>query len=451
MRRRLLLVPDGMADEPQEALGGRTPLEAADTPAMDALARGGVVGLVQTVPPGMPAGSDVANLSALGYDPRAVYTGRSPLEAASIGVELGPGDVAYRCNLVTIVDGVMKDHTAGQVSSAEGRRLVAALQAALGGGAFEFHPGVSYRNLMVWRGGAVVPCTPPHDILDRPVAGYLPGAAGEGPQAAVAAGAAADGEAARVAADGGAARATAVRDPAGAAAAELRELLVAAREVLAPLRPGTEIWLWGEGTTPRLPAFRELHGLSGAVVGAVDLVRGIGRCAGFTVLDVPGATGALDTDYGAKARVALEALEDHDFVWVHVEAPDEASHQGDLAEKIRAIERVDHEVLAPLLAAADPPAVMVLPDHHTPLRLRTHAAGPVPFVIAARLRSATADGTAAAGVGPAAALVPGDRRARLRRERSGTHRPHGRLGTGAHAAVPHGDRVSTVATRGPGA
>jgi len=281
--------------------------------------------------------------------------GRSPVEAASMRVELGPGDVAYRCNLVTIVDGVMKDHTAGQVSSGEGRRLVAALQAALGGGAFEFHPGVSYRNLMVWRGGAVVLCTPPHDILDRPVAAYLPGAAGGGTEAA-----------------------------------ELRELLVAAREVLAPLRPGTEIWLWGEGTTPRLPAFRELHGLSGAVVGAVDLVRGIGRCAGFTVLDVPGATGALDTDYGAKARAALAALEDHEFVWVHIEAPDEASHQGDLAEKIRAIERVDHEVLAPLLAAADPPAVMVLPDHHTPLRLRTHVADPVPFVIAAPPRPASA-------------------------------------------------------------
>jgi len=387
--RRVLLVPDGMADEPQAALGGRTPLEAAETPAMDALARGGTVGLVQTVPAGMPAGSDVANLSALGYDPRAVYTGRSPLEAASIGVELGPGDVAYRCNLVTIVDGVMTDHTAGQVSSGEGRRLVAALQAALGGGAFEFHPGVSYRNLMVWRGGAVVPCTPPHDILDRPVAGYLPGAAGEGGEAA---------------AGGG---------RAGAAAAELRRLLGAAREVLAPLRPGTEIWLWGEGTTPRLPAFRELHGLSGAVVGAVDLVRGIGRCAGLTVLDVPGATGDLDTDYGAKARAALAALDDHEFVWVHVEAPDEASHQGDLAEKIRAIERIDHEVLAPLLAAADPPAVMVLPDHHTPLRLRTHAAEPVPFVIAAPPRSADAgagaavDGAGTDAVGRAPGAVGG--------------------------------------------
>ncbi len=324
MRRRVLLVPDGMADEPQAELGGRTPLEAAHTPAMDDLARHGVVGLVQTIPSGLPAGSDVANLAALGYDPSKVFTGRSPLEAANIGVELGPDDVAYRCNFVTIADGVMKDHAAGHISTGEGRRLVAALQAALGGGAFEFHAGVSYRNLVVWRGGALVPCTPPHDILDQPVEGYLPGPL--------------DGE--PVAAD--------------APPAVLRALMARAREVLAPLRAGTEIWLWGEGTAPRLPRFRDLYGLSGAVVGAVDLVRGIGRCAGFDVLDVPGATGDLDTDYGAKARAALAALEDHEFVWVHVEAPDEASHMGSLPEKIRAIERVDREVLAPLLAAPAP-------------------------------------------------------------------------------------------------
>lgn len=375
MRRRLLLVPDGMADEPQDALDGRTPLEAADTPAMDALARGGTVGLVRTVPPGMPAGSDVANLSVLGYDPAAVYTGRAPLEAASIGVELRPGDVAYRCNLVTVVDGVMKDHTAGQISSLDGRRLVAALQAALGGDAFEFHAGVSYRNLMVWRGGVPVPCTPPHDILDRPVAGYLPGAA-----AAVT----------------------------GDAVATLRGLQAAAREVLAPLRPHTEIWLWGEGRAPRLPDFRALHGLTGAVVGAVDLVRGIGRCAGLTVFDVPGATGDLETDYGAKGRAALAALEDHDLVWVHVEAPDEASHRGDLVEKIRAIERVDREVLTPVLECADPPAVMVLPDHPTPLQLRTHTATPVPFVIGARSPSggAGAPGEGAGAPGAGAGMQP---------------------------------------------
>src|SRR5665647_35535 len=316
MRKRILLVPDGMADEPQAALGGRTPLEAADTPCMDGLARGGVVGLVRTIPEGMAAGSDVANLAVLGYDPAAVSSGRSPLEAASIGVELGPDDVSYRCNLVTVVDGVMKDNTAGSIGNDDAGRCVAALQAALGGGPFEFYSGVSYRNLLVWRGGELVPCTPPHDILDRPVAGYLPGTA------------------------------------AGAAGSAAAEVLVAlqhrADEVLAGVRPATSAWFWGEGRAPRMPRFSELYGLSGAVVGAVDLVRGIGRLAGLDVIDVPGATGDVDTDYGAKARAAVAALDDHDLVWVHVEAPDEAAHMGDLRAKVRAIERVDvhpHEVV----------------------------------------------------------------------------------------------------------
>jgi 2,3-bisphosphoglycerate-independent phosphoglycerate mutase len=349
LRRRLLLVPDGMADEPQAALGGRTPLEAAHTPFMDGLARGGVVGRARTVPEGMPAGSDVANLAVLGYDPAAVFTGRSPLEAASIGVTLGPHDVAYRLNFVTVSGGVMKDNTAGHIPDDESRRLVAALADALGGGPFEFHPGVSYRNLMVWRGGELVPCTPPHDILDRPVAGCLPGeAAGCG------------------GADG---------------ARALGDLLARADEVLAGLRPGTSAWFWGEGTAPRMPAFKDLYGLRGAVVAAVDLVRGIGRLAGMDVLDVPGATGGLDTDYGAKARAAIGALEDHDLVWVHVEAPDEAGHMGDLREKVRAIERVDAEVLGPIMQSDMHPAAMVLPDHYTPLATRTHSDPPVPFVV----------------------------------------------------------------------
>jgi len=349
MRKRVLLVPDGMADEAQAALGGRTPLEAAQTPVMDGLARGGIVGLVRTVPEGMPAGSDVANLAVLGYDPAAVFSGRSPLEAASIGVDLGPDDVSYRLNFVTVEDGVMKDHTAGHIPTGEARTCIDALEAELGGGPFEFHTGVSYRHLLVWRGGAVVPCTPPHDILGRPVVGHLPG---------VAAGSAADPSAAR-----------------------LDELLHRADEVLARVRPGTSAWLWGEGTRPRMPRFAELYGLSGAVVGAVDLVRGLGRLAGLDVIDVPGATGDLHTDYGAKARAAVAALADHDLVWVHVEAPDEAGHMGDLREKMRAIERVDAEVLAPILQAPERPAVMVLPDHLTPVRTQTHAVGPVPFVI----------------------------------------------------------------------
>ena len=350
MRKRVLLVPDGMADEPQAALGGRTPLEAAATPVMDGLARGGICGLAQTVPDGMPPGSDVANLAVLGYDPAAVFSGRSPLEAASLGVELGPDDVAYRLNLVTVAGGLMKDNTAGHIANDDARRCVEAVQAELGSDAYEFHVGVSYRHLFVWRGGAVVPCTPPHDILDQPVAGHLPG------------------EAAGVAG-------------AGSPAAELTALQGRASEVLERVRPGTSAWLWGEGTAPRISPFRDHFGLSGAVVGAVDLVRGIGRLAGLDVIDVPGATGGLDTDYGAKARAAIEALADHDLVWVHVESPDEAGHMGDLREKVRAIERVDAEVLAPIMACDARPGVLVVPDHLTPVRTRTHAAGPVPFAI----------------------------------------------------------------------
>jgi 2,3-bisphosphoglycerate-independent phosphoglycerate mutase len=345
--KRVLLVPDGMADEPRDELGGLTPIEAARTPHMDALARGGTLGLVNTVPEGMPPASDVANLSVLGYDPVSVYTGRSPLEAANIGVELGPDDVAYRLNFVTIHGGVMKDHAAGHIRTEESRRCIAALQAALGGGPFEFHTGVSYRNLMVWRGGALVPCTPPHNILERPVADYLPGVA-----------------------DG-------VGDE--PAAQTLSELQRRADEVLAGVRPGTSAWFWGEGRVPRMPSFAEQYGLSGAVVAAVDLIRGIGRYAGFEVLTVPGATGGFDTDYAAKARAAIDALERHDFVWVHVEAPDEAGHAGDLREKVTAIERVDELVLGPIIASPRRPSVLVLPDHFTLLRTRTHAGGPMPF------------------------------------------------------------------------
>jgi 2,3-bisphosphoglycerate-independent phosphoglycerate mutase len=347
--KRVLLVPDGMADEPLAELGGRTPLAVADTPAMDALARSGTVGLVRTVPPGMPPGSDVGNLSVLGYDAAVVYSGRSPLEAVNI-VDLGLDDVSYRCNLVTVAGGVMKDNTAGHIGNDEAHRCFAALSEGLDGDGFEFYAGVTYRGLLVWRGGELVACTPPHDILDQPVAGHLPGEeAGEA---------------------------------ASPAARRLAELQRRADEILAGVRPATMAWFWGEGRAPRMPRFADLYGLRGAVVGAVDLVRGIGRCAGFDVIDVPGATGDLDTDYGAKARAAAEALRDHDLVWVHVEAPDEAAHMGSLSEKIKAIERVDHEVLAPLVASALAPAVLVLPDHRTPLRTRTHDGSPVPFVFA---------------------------------------------------------------------
>jgi 2,3-bisphosphoglycerate-independent phosphoglycerate mutase len=365
-RPRVVLVPDGMADEPLDELDGRTPLQAAATPFMDGMARTGVVGLVRTIPEDMAPGSDVANLSVLGYEPAEVYSGRSPLEAASIGVALGPADVAYRCNFVTLADGVMRDNTAGHIPTEQADVLVRALQDAFRGSPFEFHTGVSYRNLMVWRGGDLVVCTPPHDVLDEPIAGHLPD---------------------------------------GAGGAALRDVMQGAHEVLGPLRPGTDVWLWGEGTAPRLPRFSELRGLRGAVIAAVDLIRGIGVYAGMDVLQVPGATGDLHTDYAAKGAAAAAALATYEFVFVHVEAPDEAAHEGSAAEKVRAIERIDAEVLAPLLAAPQRPGVMVLPDHPTLVRTRTHAGEPVPFVFATPGRSVS--GPAAAAFDEAAAAATG--------------------------------------------
>ena len=370
MPKRVLLVPDGMADEPQAALGGRTPLEAAHTPHFDALARGGVVGLVQTIPAGMPPGSDVGNLSVLGYDPAAVFSGRSPLEAVNI-VDLAPDDVSYRCNLVTVAGGVLTDNTAGHLSSDEAHACFAALKEALDDEDFTFYPGVTYRGLLVWRRGELVACTPPHDILDQPVAGRAPGeAAGDGDSTA---------------------------------AVKLAALQRRADEVLAGVRPATNAWFWGEGRRPKMPLFRDLYGLSGAVVGAVDLVHGIGRLAGLDVIDVPGATGDLDTDYVAKGRAAAAALEDHDLVWVHVEAPDEAAHMGDVGEKIRAIERIDADVLGRIQAVSPRPAVMVLPDHYTPCALRTHTSAPVPFAISESLPGSGGGGAMSFGEGEAAA------------------------------------------------
>jgi 2,3-bisphosphoglycerate-independent phosphoglycerate mutase len=364
MRPRVVLVPDGMADEPLAALGGRTPLQAAATPVMDAMAACGVVGLVRTVPEGMVPGSDVANLSVLGYDAAAVYSGRAPLEAAGIGVDLGPDDVAYRCNLVTIADGVMRDNTAGHVPDGQAAVLIDALAEAFAGSPFEFYAGVGYRHLLVWRGGELAACTPPHDILDRPTGPHL---------------------------------------PAGHAGPILRRIMQTAHEVLGTLRPGTDIWLWGEGRAPHMPRFADLYGLHGAAIGAVDLVRGLGVYAGLDVLDVPGATGGLDTDYAAKGRVAHDAVASHDFVYVHVEAPDEAAHMGSVEEKVRAIERIDADVLAPLWESDAGPAVLVLPDHATPIRTRTHAKSPVPFVYAVPHGSVAGPGSAAYDEAAAAA------------------------------------------------
>ena len=359
-RKFVILIGDGMSDWPVPALGGKTPLEAARKPNLDSMASEGAVGMVQVVPVEMYPGSDVSNLSILGYDPREVYTGRSPLEAASMGVELGEDDVAVRCNVVCLkhsgADSEMEDFSAGHIGTKEAAELLASLQALVDGKGVRFHPGVSYRHLMVWPGGndAVV-TTPPHDIHGKKITEYL---------------------------------------PKGDGAELLLELMEISRELFAdhPVNwkrvkagklPGNSIWLWGQGKAPKMSPFPERYGLSGSVVAAVDLIKGIGSYAGLRVVNVPGATGYTDTNFRGKGEFALRELAERDFVLIHVEAPDEAGHNGDAEEKVRAIERIDAEIVGPLLTSARNEGdlrMLVLPDHPTPVAIRTHSQEPVPFV-----------------------------------------------------------------------
>ena len=358
-----IVIPDGAADEPLESLGGKTPLQAARTPEMDAIAREGVLGRSKNVPDRFLPGSDVATLSLFGYDPEVVFTGRAPLEAAAAGVPLGPDDWAVRCNLMTIRDGRLSDFTAGHITSEEGRELMEALQRKLGRPDIEFFPGVSYRNLMIYRGtGRPSPfaddtaTTPPHDQPDQPAEDYL---------------------------------------PRGTGSELLRELIVEGAKVvrdhpvnLARLAkgkpPANAIWLWGQGKAPQLPSFQEIHGLRGAIISAVDLVRGVGLLAGWDRIDVPGATGYLDTDYAAKGAAGVAALDDHDLVCVHVEAPDEASHEGRAEAKVEALERIDREIVGPLRRAiADRGGrILVSPDHATLVRTKAHDRAWVPWAMA---------------------------------------------------------------------
>ncbi len=370
-----VLLGDGMADVAVEELGGATPLEAAATPAMDALAREGTLGLAKTVPEGMPAGSDVANLSAFGYDPRVCYTGRAPLEAAAMGVGLGPDDVAYRMNLVTLRVGVgevlLDDFSAGQISTPEARRIVETLSEELRDDGFEFYPGVSYRHLLVWRGGfGGARTTPPHDILGQPIQTYLP--QGEG--------------------------ADALLGIMTGSQILLKEHPVNRERRSRGKKEANSVWLWGQGRRPRMESFRERFGLSGAVVSAVDLLKGIARVCGLEALEVPGATGYLDTNYEGKVEAALDALRRSDFVFVHVEAPDEAGHSGRAADKVRAIADFDGRIVAPvragLEARGEPFVLLVMPDHPTPLHLRTHTSEPVPFALYRSDGAASVPGTA---------------------------------------------------------
>ncbi|MCH8844793.1 MAG: cofactor-independent phosphoglycerate mutase [SAR324 cluster bacterium] len=358
----VIIQGDGMGDVPLPELGGRTPLDAARTPNMDRIAARGRLGLIHTIPEGLPPGSDVGNLSLFGYDPRKYYTGRSPLEAAAMGIELGQDDVAFRLNLVTLsgqgADEVMDDFAGGHIDSAPAAELVQALSQEMGGGEFRFYPGLSYRHLMVWHGGTTeMQTTPPHDISGKPA----------GPC-----------------------------QPSGPGADRLREVMARSRQIFAGHPVNAKLrsaekktitlgWLWGQGRAPHMPTFRELYRLQGAAISAVDLVRGVATYAGFEIVHVPGATGFLDTDYRAKGEYALRALDGADLVFVHIEAPDEAGHMGDAAEKVKAIEAIDEQVIGPMLAGL--PAVgafkiVVTSDHATPVPLRTHVATPVPFAIA---------------------------------------------------------------------
>ncbi|RJQ42835.1 MAG: cofactor-independent phosphoglycerate mutase [Gaiellales bacterium] len=353
----IILIPDGAADLPRADLGGKTPLEAARTPNMDMLASKGSLGLVRTIPEGFSPGSDVANLCVLGYDPHAYYTGRAPLEAASIGIDLAGGQVAFRCNLVSVVNGVMNDFTAGHIGTREADQLIGSLQGALGDDETSFHTGLSYRHITVTRGrGLAAECTPPHDITGQTIADHLP--QGE------------DSDYVRDLMD----RSVAVLAGHPVNQARLKQGKAAA----------DMIWLWGQGTAPSMPTLEESFGITGAVITAVDLVKGLGSYAGLEVVDVPGATGFLDTNFRGKAQYALEALERHDFVYIHVEAPDEASHMGDTAAKIKALEQIDGELLNPLLAGLESIGeyrLLVLPDHATPLETMTHSDSPVPFIL----------------------------------------------------------------------
>ena len=361
----LVMLCDGMADEPNEALGNSTPMEKANKPCMDSLAAKAEVGIVKTVAEGLKPGSDVANLSVLGYEPAVYYSGRSPLEAASIGIDLKDTDVTLRCNLVTLSDEedyekkTILDYCADDISSEEAKILIEYIQEKLGNDKFRFYPGVSYRHCLVWSNGNPHPgvLTPPHDITGKVITDYI---------------------------------------PKGEAVDELYDLMKKRYDLLKdhPVnkariargkRPANSIWLWGEGTKPLLDNFSEKFGKKGSMISAVDLLKGIAICAGMNSVDVEGATGYLDTNFDGKCKAAIEEFKKGaDLVYIHVEAPDECGHRGEIENKVKAIEMIDEHILAPVvefLRGYDDFAVLVCPDHPTPLSIRTHTSTPVPYLI----------------------------------------------------------------------
>lgn len=354
----VVLVGDGMGDYPVPDLGNRTPLRVARIPMMRRLASAGEIVRLQTVPAELPPGSDVANLSLLGYDPRRHYGGRAPIEAAGNGLLLRADDVAFRCNLVHIDGGVMKDYSAGHIGTEEARALIASLQEALGGEGLAFHPGVSYRHLVVWSNGpAGVETTPPHEIQERPVAEYLPRGDGAVP----------------------------IRRLMESAQLILRDHPVNRARRAAGSVPASHIWLWGQGRAMCLPKYADLFGRKGIVVSAVDLVRGLGILAGLKAPVIEGATGFLDTNCENKVAAALRALDDGDFAYVHLEAPDECGHMGRPDLKVQAIEMFDLRIVGPIWRALEvrnePYRLVVTMDHHTPVSKRGHTREPVPAIV----------------------------------------------------------------------
>jgi 2,3-bisphosphoglycerate-independent phosphoglycerate mutase len=359
----IILVGDGMADYPIKELDNKTPLESARTRNMDFIARCGVLGRVKSIPDKMAPASDVANMSILGYDPKEYYTGRGPLEAANLGIELQEKDIAFRCNFVTVDKQTLNDYSAGHITTKEAGILIDFLNQKLGTQEIKFYCGVSYRNLMVIRNASddllATRCLPPHDIIGRSISRNLPKGKGE---------------------------------------EILIRLMKESAKILAPHEinqvridlgenPADMIWLWGQGRKPNLPTYKEKYNLTGSVISAVDLIKGLGRLLGLEVINVPGATGFYDTDYAGKAKAAIKALGEKDFVFVHVEAPDEAGHNANLREKITAIERFDHFVVGKLLSVFKRKKnfrLLVLPDHPTPITVRTHTSEPVPFGIFGR-------------------------------------------------------------------
>ncbi len=358
----VIILGDGMSDEPIAALGGQTPLEAARIPTMDCLASRGILGMVQNVPADMAPGSDVANLSVLGCDPAACYTGRSPLEALSIGIPMEPDDIVFRCNLVTLTEEepypekTITDHSSGEIATADADILMDAIRAAFDSGEFQFHTGTSYRHIMIWKGGRASHLEPPHDHLTQVIGPYLP-------------------------------REEVLRSFMERSFDILNSHPLNLQRAAAGKNKANSLWYWGPGTRPSLPDFTAKTGLKGAMISAVDLLKGIAQGSGMTVCHVPGATGSIDTNWEGKAQAALDALLKGgcDFAYVHVEAPDEMAHQGLLAEKVKSIEYLDSRLVTPicdgLKAAGEEYRLLILPDHPNPLGLRTHTADPVPFIL----------------------------------------------------------------------